>query len=177
MADLTNTNLRTILSTILDIDEDYIVLKQRNWFTAQAQKDLEDKPMTWVAYKILKNTPVSTTGHDYDIDDDGNYFDILVTQIITDIELNFIGTRAEETANSIKDWNQREDVYDEFLDVNGALMNTLCDPRTFDYIQEGMNTVTGWAVNIKIARKSVVPTESLLIDDTYNFVIGGEING
>jgi hypothetical protein len=176
MAEITQELMQEIFATIFDIDEAYIVPKQGNWFTPQAALELLEKPMTWLGYLITKDSPVSTPGYDVDVDVDDNPIQVLVTQCIVEIELNFIGTRAEECAKSVKNWVYRSDVEAQLARINGRMMNTDCVATPFNYIQEGMNTTLAWNVNFKIARKSIMPTGHLVIDETYNVEIGGTIN-
>lgn len=174
MTELTQGVLRDILSVIFDIDEDYIVLKQGNWFGAQAIQDLNDnKPMTWIRYRILDDIPLSTPGYDTDYDEDSNLIEVIVTQVFTPIELDFIGTRAEECAKSIRNWPLRTDVQSQFESVGAKVMMTDRRVSTFDYIQEGLNNNLAYNSNFKLARKSVIPTGATLIDDTWSVQIEG----
>lgn len=195
--ELTQDSLRTILAVIFGITTPYITLKQGNWLNAiDAQALVANKPLTWIRYRILDDIPITTSGLDEDDDPDNPILDInddpvlddngeptyeqmqvLVTQVITPVELNFIGTRAELCAKSIKNWLNRADVEEQFTTVGAKVMAVDRKATPFDYIQEGMNNTLAYSANFRLARKSLQPTGALKLDNTYNIILEGGING
>jgi hypothetical protein len=179
MAELTQELLQTILSNIFNIDKKHITLKQGNWFTPQSILINSDKPLTWVRHLILDDIPVTVPGYDTDIvvndENEEEEIQVLVTQVITPVQLDFIGKRAEECAKSVKNWLRRLDVINQFETVNAKLMAVDRKATPFNYIQEGMASTLAYNSNFKLARKSVEPTGAIKVDSSYSVEIEGEI--
>jgi hypothetical protein len=114
------------------------------------------------------------------LDDDGEptyeQMQVLVTQMITPVELNFIGARAELCAKSVKNWLNRADVTEQFTTVGAKVMAVDRRATPFDYIQEGMNSTLAYSANFRLARKSLQPTGALKLDNTYSIILEGGIN-
>jgi hypothetical protein len=158
--------LRTFFSTIFGIDEKFIIPKQWNWYNPQSSLELVEKPLTWLAYRIKSNDPISTNWKNENND--------LESYNIASIELQFIGKRAEEYANSIQFFPERQDVMDELVDCEGVIMRTDFKVYTTDYIQDGLNSILAFNTNFKIewTKKQVVNQD--IAEGIYG--IGGSIN-
>lgn len=175
--ELTQEVLGNILAKIFNIDRKFVTIKQGNWFNPQTSPYIENKPLTWVRYRITEDIPVSSPGVSEDEDESGNSFQTIETQMETDIEMDFIGTRAEECANSVKNWNLRADVVEQLETVRATLMLTKRRSRTFNYTQEGMNGQLAYNANFKVARTSVAPTGAEKLSDIDTIIIdGGGLN-
>jgi hypothetical protein len=152
--ELTNSSLRTILSNIFGVDEDYIVPKQGNWFNPQSMLPTAEKPKTWIAYKIVNNTPVTLPSYEDDtIEVEEEDVDINIVKVtkIASIDLQFVGNNAESLANGVSMWIKRSDVQAQFETVNGKLMANNMDVVTSDFYQDGFNSVLAYNVRIQIA--------------------------
>lgn len=174
MTEVTQEELRDFLSTVFDVDEKYIVPKQWNWYNPQM---LADKPLTWMSFRIKTNRPISTNFKIIDssvVDEVTTYTQYLSSYNIAEIELQFIGKRAEEYAGSIQFFPQRSDIRSELEDCGGVIM--LNDFRAYpsDYILDGLNTVISWNVNFKIewTKKQLVDQDIAQGIDS----IGGTLN-
>jgi hypothetical protein len=174
MTQVNQEELRTFLSTVFGIDEKYVVPKQFNWYNPQSYLTKEEQPLTWVAYKIKENNPI-TTNFPVIEDIDSVLIQYKASYNIAKIELQFIGVRAEEYANSIQFFPDRQDVVDELEDCEGVVMQNDFKVYPTDYIQDGLNSVLSWNVNFKIewTKKQPVNQEIAQGIDT----IGGTING
>jgi|WetSurMetagenome_2_1015567.scaffolds.fasta_scaffold377704_2 hypothetical protein len=169
--------LKTFLATIFDIDEKYVLPKQWNWYNPQSVLAIGEKPLTWVAYKIKSNDPITPNWEVKESEIVNNvtvWKRYLASYNIARIELQFIGTRAEEYANSIQFFPERQDVIDELQDCEGVIMRSDFKVYPTDYIQEGLNSVLSFNTNFKIewTKKQLVNQEIAQGIET----IGGSIN-
>lgn len=150
MTEVNQTSLRDFFTNIFNINKKYVVLKQGNWFNPQSMLPTEEKPKTWVAYRIKTNTPrtkpilMSET-----IEDEIVYF--YKTSKIAKIELQFVGTRAEEYANSVEYFPFRSDVDNELTDCEGVVMLKNFEVITTDFYQDGKNDILSYITNFNIA--------------------------
>lgn len=170
MIELNNLNFRTTLKNIYKIDEKYIALKQGNWYNPQQQKD---KPTTWIAYNVLRNTPVTLPYYrDEEIDGVVNNY-VEVTKI-AEIDLQFIGLRSEELANNVSTWLKRNDVKLELEEYSGQLMAKDYSAWSSDYIINNASAIKAWNVKIYICWVSQTITEQILFESV---TVEGGING
>jgi hypothetical protein len=148
---LDSTVLRTILSEILFAEADraegiqYIVPKQGNWYNPQETKT--GKIATWVGYAITNRNSVlkaRQTPADEDAPIETNLN--VITELVT-VDLQFVGTKAEQLAASVMHWPTRADVADAFEIVSGQLREDKIHVVASWFKQEGMNTV--YAYNVK----------------------------
>ena len=152
--ELNQSSLRGILAQILSVDQKYIVPKQGNWWNPQEQGSA---PVTWCAYMIRRNRPrtVPTYVAESQLSGDVNY--VRVTKI-ADIDLQFVGTQAEELAQSVCLWTRRSDVQAQFATVQGAVMNCAGDALSSYFGQDGGNAVMAWNVSIQVLWESMTAT-------------------
>ena len=107
--ELNQTTLRGILAQILSVDEKYIVPKQGNWWN---QQEANANIATWCAYMIRRNEPRTVAFYDEGTDK-GTPVNGAATEKIATIDLQFVGEKAEELANSVALWTLRGDVEEE----------------------------------------------------------------
>ena len=156
--ELNQTTLRGILAAILSVDEKYVVPKQGNWFNPQeANANIEN----WCAYQIRQNRPRTLPFYDVGTQTQGQ----VQTKVnggavlkIADIDLQFVGPRSEELANSVAFWPLRSDVKAQFKTVQGAILNDEYDAVSSFFMQEGNNTVMAWNVSIRVKWYSLLDT-------------------
>lgn len=156
--ELNQTTLRGILAAILSVNEKYVVPKQGNWFNPQeANADIEN----WCAYQIRQNRPRTLPFYDVGEQTQGQ----LKTKVnggavlkIADIDLQFVGPKSEELANSVAFWSLRSDVQAQFKTVQGAILNDEYDAISSIFSQEGNNTVMAWNTSIRVQWYSLLDT-------------------
>ena len=150
MTEINQASLRDFFKTVFNINKKYVVLKQGNWFNPQSMLPTAEKPKTWVAYRIKTNTPrtkpilMSET-----IEDQIVYF--YKTYMIAKIEMQFVGTRAEEYANSIIYFPCRKDVSEQLEECEGVIMLKNFEVITTDFYQDGNNDILSYLTNFSIA--------------------------
>lgn len=156
--ELNQTTLRGILAAILSVNEKYVVPKQGNWFNPQeANANIEN----WCAYQIRQNRPRTLPFYDVGMQRQGQ----VETKVnggavlkIADIDLQFVGPRSEELANSVAFWPLRSDVQTQFKTVQGAILNDEYDAVSSFFMQEGNNTVMAWNTSIRVQWYSLLDT-------------------
>lgn len=156
--ELNQTTLRGILAAILSVNEKYVVPKQGNWFNPQeANANIEN----WCAYQIRQNRPRTLPFYDVGTQRQGQ----VETKVnggavlkIADIDLQFVGPRSEELANSVAFWPLRSDVQTQFKTVQGAILNDEYDAVSSFFMQEGNNTVMAWNTSIRVQWYSLLDT-------------------
>ena len=152
--ELNQTTLRGILARILSVDPKYIVPKQGNWFNPQeANANIEN----WVAYQIRRNRPRTTPFYEVGTNLNQKVNSVAV-QKIAEIDLQFVGPRSEELANSVAMWPLRSDVKAQFQTVQGAIMNGEFDAVSSNFMQDGNNTVLAWNVSFRVLWYSILDT-------------------
>jgi hypothetical protein len=146
------------LAAILSVNEKYVVPKQGNWFNPQeANANIEN----WCAYQIRQNRPRTLPFYDVGTQRQGQ----VETKVnggavlkIADIDLQFVGPRSEELANSVAFWPLRSDVQTQFKTVQGAILNDEYDAVSSFFMQEGNNTVMAWNTSIRVQWYSLLDT-------------------
>lgn len=153
--ELNQTTLRGILAAILSVDEKYVVPKQGNWWNPQAA---DANIANWCAYQIRRNRPRTVPFYDKGTDN-GSAVNVVTVLKMAEIDLQFVGPKSEELANSVALWPLRSDVQTQFKKVHGAIMNDEYDAVSSPFYQEGGNTVTAWNVPVKVLWYSIMDTE------------------
>ncbi|MBP5793015.1 MAG: hypothetical protein J6W46_05155 [Spirochaetaceae bacterium] len=157
--ELNQTTLRGILAQILSVDPKYVVPKQGNWWNPQAKDPNID---TWCAYQIRRNRP--RTMPFYEVGTTNNQkVNSVAVQKIAEIDLQFVGQKSEELANSVAMWPLRSDVKAQFQTVQGAIMNGEYDAVSSVFYQEGGNTVLAWNVSFRVLWYSLKDTNQGLM--------------
>lgn len=85
----------------------------------------------------------------YNVSDDGTKNGAATEKIAT-IDLQFIGPKAEDIAQSVALWPLRADVAQALKTVQGALLPCDMEARSSNFYQDGANTVLAWNVQIKV---------------------------
>ena len=152
--ELNQTTLRGILAQILSVDPKYVVPKQGNWWNPQAKDPNID---TWCAYQIRRNRPRTTPFYEVGTTNNQKVNSVAV-QKIAEIDLQFVGKKSEELANSVAMWPLRSDVKAQFQTVQGAIMNGEYDAVSSNFYQEGGNTVLAWNVSFRVLWYSILDT-------------------
>ena len=156
--ELNQTTLRGILAAVLSVNEKYIVPKQGNWWNPQtANANIEN----WCAYQIRRNRPRTSPFYNEGSDTVNNTttpVNGVAVLKIADIDLQFVGPKSEELANSVAAWPLRSDVKTQFAKVHGAIMNDAYDAVSSAFYQEGANTVMAWNTTIRVQWYSILDT-------------------
>ncbi len=152
--ELNQTTLRGILAAILSVDQKYVVPKQGNWFNPQeANLNIEN----WCAYQIRQNRP--RTLPFYDAGTEGNTQKNAGAVLkIANIELQFVGPKSEQLANSVAFWSLRSDVQEQLAQVHGAIMNDEYDAISSIFSQDGNNTVMAWNTSVRVKWYDILET-------------------
>lgn len=157
--ELNQTTLRGILAQILSVDQKYIVPKQGNWFNPQeANVNIEN----WCAYQIRRNRPRTVPFYETGTINNQKVNSVAV-QKIAEIDLQFVGPRSEELAESVAMWPLRSDVKAQFQTVQGAVMNDEYDAISSNFMQDGNNNVLAWNVSFKVLWYSLLDTNQGLM--------------
>lgn len=157
--ELNQTTLRGILAQILSVDPKYVVPKQGNWWNPQAK---DANIANWCAYQIRRNRPRTTPFYEVGTTNNQKVNSVAV-QKIAEIDLQFVGPKSEELANSVAMWPLRSDVKAQFQTVQGAIMNGEYDAVSSNFYQEGGNTVLAWNVSFKVLWYSLKDTNQGLM--------------
>jgi hypothetical protein len=153
--DLNMSSLRTILSNIYFPDDaeaglKYIIPKVGTWFNPQELLSRSEKPLTWIGFVIKRQVPVALPYYVKDVDEDDDEDNYLETQKIAYISLQFVGKRAESLSNQVQSWLERDDVQEQFDTVCGKLMAGVMEARPSPFMQDGLNNILAWNVDIKV---------------------------
>lgn len=152
--ELNQTTLRGILAAILSVNEKYVVPKQGNWFNPQeANPDIEN----WCAYQIRQNRPRTLPFYDAGTEGSSKKNAGAVLKI-ADIDLQFVGPKSEQLANSVAFWSFRSDVQEQLAQVHGAILNDEYDAISSIFSQEGNNTVMAWNTSIRVQWYDILET-------------------
>ena len=166
---MTQEQLGKALARIFKIDQKYVVLLQGNWFNPQYMLPTAQKPMTWVAYRIAEQKPITVPYYSIGTDDK-NYAG---NDLMAYVRLQIVGTRAEELAQSVGLWTMRADVLSEFAELNAGLMYSDFSAVTTNFYQDGMNEILSYNVTFKLAWKNEIQSNQEILTDV---TIGGTIN-
>lgn len=153
--ELNMTTLRGILAAILSVNPDHVVPKQGNWWNPQdRQKNIEN----WCAYRIKSNRP--RTAPFYNAAGQNNAATVMK---VAEIELQFVGPKSEEIAQSIALWPMRQDVQQQLAQVHGSLLLEDTTAISSFFAQDGANTITAWNVTISVLWYSIMETNQGLM--------------
>jgi len=81
------------------------------------------------------------------------------TFIISKVDLQIVGTRAEALAESVAHWMRRQDVRDAFELVGASLMAQDFSSSTLDFYQDGANNILSYNVSFYVMWESVIEGE------------------
>ena len=167
--ELNQTTLRGILAQILSVDQKYIVPRQGNWFNPQeANANIEN----WCGYTIRRNRPRTMPFYETGTENNQKVNSVSVMKI-AEIDLQFVGPRSEELANSVSMWALISDVKAQFKTVHGAIMNDEYDAVSSNFMQDGNNTVLAWNVSFKVLWYSILDTNQGVMPQ---MTLDGKIN-
>ena len=156
--ELNQTTLRGILAAIFNVDQKYIVPKQGNWFNPQeADANIEN----WCAYQIRENRPRTLPFYKEGKQQSGQVIqkvNSVAVLKIAEIDLQFVGPKSEELAESIAAWPLRSDVAEQFKTVHGAILNGEFTAISSPFMQDGNNTVMAWNTTIRVQWYSILDT-------------------
>jgi hypothetical protein len=175
---LNHTTLASGLAAIFNVPSQYIVLQQGNWFNPQDYFDnTQGKPNTWVAFRIKNAKPRSLPFQVNDPNDPLNMYD--VTYYTSEVDLQIVGNSAQQLAESISHWLNRQDVQQTFLSMDAQLMGTEGGYTVTNFYQGGAeftnrsNVVLSYNTSIKIEWASAIHVYST----TGTVVTGVTISG
>jgi hypothetical protein len=151
---LDQISFRSTLVSILSIDPKFIIPKQGNWFNPQDTLLEGDKPDTWVAFKVNRGKPIVVP---FLQESDAN-IQTSITWFKGWAELQFMGIRGEDIAQSVPHWPHRADVKLAFGAINAELMTTDLSYKTYSYYQDGLNSVLAYRVTLNILHSSCIET-------------------
>lgn len=151
---LSQSTLRSTLATILSVDPKYIVPKQGNWFNPQDMLPSEERPLTWIAYRISNAKPRMIPVLIEDTDGKRS-----INFIVSKVDLQIVGTRAEELSISTVHWLKRQDVITAFEAIGASLMAEDFSYYVLDFYQDGGNNILSYNVSFRVIWESVLEPE------------------
>lgn len=159
---ITQTTLRTILKTIFQVDEKYIVPKQGNWWNPQDSLSSG----TWIAYIVRNSSPTSTSFmQNGTAPVAGVGSEIPTVYTLSDIELQIVGKDAEMLANSIQLWLTRPDIVDLFDTYHAQLCaDGLGDWTTSTFTQEGLNSNVAFNTRFRVQWANMINISGTQLD-------------
>lgn len=147
---MTQQNLRSILAEIYSVeDEDpvtnIIVPKQGNWWNPQDYIPNPDKPTTWIAFLMRDGTPRSTPIYIQADQSEEVTSPISMVPNVSWVELQFVGDKAEELAQSLQHWSRMSKVVGLFMAEGAQLMaQDLGKYTVSNFYQDGLNSVLAY---------------------------------
>ena len=168
MTGLNQKTLHGILAAITSVNKDFIVPKQGNWWNPQEVKT-GAKPNNWLAYSAKHEQRTLPFYHTAD-DKRSN---AATVEMLSTIELQFVGPDSEDLAQSVALWYLRTDVKQQLAACGGSMLPDAVNPTPSTFYQDGLNTVTAWNVQIRVLWFKLIETEQPIIM-TIN--TGGQIN-
>lgn len=147
---MTQQNLRSILAQIYSADEmapvtNIIVPKQGNWWNPQDYIPNPDKPTTWIAFLMRDGTPRSTPIYIQADQTEEAVSPISMVPNVSWVELQFVGDKAEELAQSLQHWSRMSKVVGLFMAEGAQLMaQDLGKYTVSSFYQDGLNSVLAY---------------------------------
>lgn len=151
---LSQSTLRSTLATIFSVDPKYIVPKQGNWFNPQDMLPSAERPLTWIAFRISRAKPAMIPVLIEDTDGKRS-----VNFIVSSVDLQIVGTRAEELSASTAHWLRRQDVLNAFELIDASLMAENFSYYVLDFYQDGGNNILSYNVSFRVIWESVIEPE------------------
>jgi len=111
----------------------------------------EEKPMTWIAFRISRAKPKIIPVLVEDTDGKRSF-----TFIVSKVDLQIVGTKAEELAASVAHWMRRQDVLDAFELIDAELMAQDFTTNTLDFYQDGANNILSYNVSFYVIWESII---------------------
>jgi hypothetical protein len=165
--------VRTFLQTAFGADSSIIVPRVGRWFNPQDLAPNGSKPATWCAYRL--GPAISLVNPFYQNDNEVMKSTAYMKQAI---EIQLIGTGAEDAAQSIAHWTNRSD-------LKNLLDDNLCQlmvsgmgsyiPVHFD--QDGENAVLAYNAKVMVQWASIVTPGAQSILTSATVGTGSVTNG
>jgi hypothetical protein len=161
MSLLTQQFMQNFLMMAFSItDPTLVVPKQGNWFNPQSMTS--GKPSTWCAY-LIKRTRDRTLPY-YEIADDGVSNQSTVP-VISDIDIQLVGSGAEIASLSVSHWLNRQDLKDYLRDNGMQLVGRPSESITSHFMQDGMNNVLAYNRTFSIQWDNYVTSTAVKLTD------------
>jgi hypothetical protein len=160
-----NTEFRAFLVTIFGIPESRIVPLQGNWWNPQDEKRVEN----WIGFRRGTATPkIKPFFREEDPSVSECYCEVPV-------RLQIVGAQAEEMAQSVMHWPNRNDVLDALEDLGvQPILEGFGKYEVSDFFQDGGNTVLAYNVGFRLLEELQVETGQVEI---VSADLGGALNG
>lgn len=166
----------SILPAIFGSDPRYVVRRQGNWFNPQDSMGYPAKPITWIAYTIEDEHPITLPHYASDTTP-ANWS---VIHSAATIAIQFVGERARAQAASMLHWAHRDDVFQAFSQVDGVILPGSFKMTATDFYQDGLNTIRAYTVRFDVVYASEIETGQPQTSDPVNgvkkFVFTGGVN-
>jgi hypothetical protein len=146
------------------------------WLTPQqlAQTDSHGKPQTWIGFEKQDSRPrtIAAMGHDDDGTADTNPTAFSVVFKISRCRLQIVGRQAEEWAESVAHWLNRQTVLSVLTDLDAMILaDGIGRVETSIYHQEGLNVIFAYNVYFNVEWASTID------DLNTDFATRAEITG
>lgn len=152
MTALNQKTLHGILAAITSVNERFIVPKQGNWWNPQEQGSA--RPNNWLAYGMRHQQRTLPFYHNAD-DEQST---AATVEMLSTIDLQFVGPDSEDLAQSVALWYLRSDVKEAFKACGGSILPDPVEPTPSTFYQDGLNTVTAWNVSIRVLWYKAIET-------------------
>jgi hypothetical protein len=141
MALLTQSFMQTFLTTAFAVPSNFVVPRQGNWYNPQASASDGHKPNTWCAY-LVKKTRARALPY-YELADD-HVSNQSTVPVISDIDVQLVGSEAETAAMSMMHWLNRPDLTALLVQNGMQLVGQPADIIVSAFMQDGMNNVLAY---------------------------------
>lgn len=168
MTALNQKTLHGILAAITSVNKSFIVPKQGNWWNPQ-EVGPGARPNNWLAFGMRHQQRTLPFYHNAD----NGQSTAATVEILSTIDLQFVGPDSEDLAQSVALWYLRTDVKQQLAACGGTLLPEPVEPTPSTFYQDGLNTVTAWNVSVRVLWYKLIETEQ---NKVLTINAGGQIN-
>lgn len=147
---LNTDSLRAVLKEIFGVDDKYLVPISTNWFVPTI--DNNDSIGTWVGYRVIDKKPLIRAYQT------GVYME---KSVRVSFRLTFVGPHAEDLANQVLLWDDRQDVIDAFAKYKAQLNYKNWTMFTYPVRNGGFNDSMAWIVDLSVQTFYEVDTKQM----------------
>jgi hypothetical protein len=156
-----HTTLASGLAVIFNVPSKYIVLRQGNWFNPQDLIDnVSGKPDTWVAFRVKNAKPRCLPFQAQNYADPLNPYDVVF--YTGNLDMQIVGGRAQQLAESVSHWMDRSDVEQVFNSMDAKLMGHEGGYSVTEFFQGGAeytnrsSAILSYNVTVKLEWASAI---------------------
>lgn len=140
---LNTESLREVLKKIFGIEDKYLVPLDEGGYVPTYDKT--DTVGTWIGYRILNKKSYTRSFQK----DQGNGNQVRIKPIKIYFRVAFIGKQAEELADQVLLWDDRQDVQEAFNEVQAQINYTSRQHYSYPVKNGGLNDNLCWVVDLE----------------------------